>query len=203
VHPEVSEVLGRARSLIIETKATGTILYFFDKQRHSIRKIDDLAADLARQPLAGDLIRHGDHLTTAEPVEHEGRSMRVARPRGRKVRPVSDQQQQQREVSRPIDDQVEQVARGLAIGWSARRWCSPAEITPRRCPTSIAQLNCIGPTSTASSHSGFALTSALPLNALGHWRFGTVATPIRREERPIRESCMPDNRSIATLSLTP
>src|SRR5262249_40191186 len=28
VHPDVAEVLGRARSLIVETKATGTILHF-------------------------------------------------------------------------------------------------------------------------------------------------------------------------------
>src|SRR6516162_4747543 len=51
-----------------------------DEQWHPIRKVDDLAVDLARQPFAGDLIRHRDNLTTAEPVEHEGGGVRVARP---------------------------------------------------------------------------------------------------------------------------
>jgi hypothetical protein len=72
----------------------------FDEQRHAIRKVDDLAVDLTRQPLASDLIRHGDDLATVEPVEHEGGGVRVARPRRQEDRPVGDEQQQRQISSR-------------------------------------------------------------------------------------------------------
>jgi hypothetical protein len=58
-------------------------------------------ASLARQWLAGDLIGHGGHLASVEPIQHHCRGMRMARPRGRELRPVGDQQEY-RQSSRAI-----------------------------------------------------------------------------------------------------
>ena len=83
----------------------------FDEQRHAIGMIDDVAVYLTWQPLAGNPIGHGNDLRMAQAIEYNGCGIRVARPRRRELRPVGDQQQH-RQISNVIDDEVEQLVRG-------------------------------------------------------------------------------------------
>jgi len=81
-----------------------------DEQRHPVRTLDDLVADLAWQSFASKMIRYRRHLTIAQTVQHDGRRLCVVRPDGRKLRTVSDQQQR-RQVSDSVDDRVKQFTR--------------------------------------------------------------------------------------------
>ena len=82
----------------------------FDEQRHPVGALDDLVADLAWQSFAGKMIRYRRHFTIAQTVQHDGGRVRVVRPHGRDLRPVSDQRQN-RQVSDSVDDRIKQFTR--------------------------------------------------------------------------------------------